>query len=354
MIWDRIDGRDDRRGRRVRVVGVVDETHDTRSLLVEPAPEDTAAFGYSAGQFLTIRVPDQGRGGARCYSLASSPHVDTTLKVTVKRVHGGHGSNWVCDTITSGDELEVLPPAGTFGPKSLDESVVLIAGGSGITPVISIAKSILVAGSGHVALIYANRDERSVVFAEELRELADRHGTRFSVVHLLDSVQGRPTGAGLSALLQPYLDRQVYVCGPPPLMDLVASVCEALGIERGRVHAERFVSLQGNPFDAAGPVGDEAPEDDDDPGCSVEVHLDGESHVVPWRGRKKLLDALLEAGLDAPFSCREGACSACVCSLTSGEVRLAHNEILSDDEIAEGYILACQAESVGEKITIEY
>lgn len=133
----------DSRARRVRVVQVIDETADARSFVVEPDPRDVPSFDYRSGQFLTVRVPDTGRGSGRCYSLSSSPHTDIPLKFTVKRVEGGHGSTWLCDSVSVGDELEVLPPAGTFTPNSLDDPVVRVAGGSGITPVISIAKSIV-------------------------------------------------------------------------------------------------------------------------------------------------------------------------------------------------------------------
>lgn len=341
------------RGRRVRVVEVIDETADARSIVVRPRPEDAAEFEYVPGQFLTVRVPDAGTGSARCYSLASSPHADTEVKFTVKRVLGGHGSNWICDTVEVGDELEVLPPGGTFGPRSLTEPVVLVAGGSGITPVISIAKSLLVSGSGHVFLVYANRDEESVIFAAELRSLTERFATRLTVVHILESVQGYPTREGLSALLRPMADRNVYVCGPTPLMDLTVGVCAEVGFPHDHVHTERFLSLHGNPFDNA-----ESPEttgsDTGEVVCTVEVELDGERRTVEWTARQKLLDALLAAGLDAPYSCREGACSACVCVLRTGEVTMAHNEILAEEDVAEGYILACQAEPVSDAIEIEY
>ena len=335
---------------RVRVAKVVEETPDARSFVVEPLA-GTMGADYRPGQFLTIRVPDIGTGSARCYSLSSSPHVDSAMKFTVKRVEGGHGSNWLCDSIGVDDELEVLPPAGAFVPASLDESVVLVAGGSGVTPVIAIAKSILFAGSGDVVLIYANRDQNSVIFAAELRELEKRFADRFSVIHVLESVQGYPTRRALTTLLQPLHDRTVYICGPAPLMDLTAEVCAVAGFPSGRVHSERFLSLQRDPFAAE--------KEQDNPGggevvCQVRVSIDGDEHQVPWTAGRPLLDALLAAGIDAPYSCREGACSACVCALTQGRVNLTRNEILSEDDLADGYILACQAEPVTDEITIEY
>ncbi|WP_134669209.1 MULTISPECIES: 2Fe-2S iron-sulfur cluster-binding protein [unclassified Amycolatopsis] len=331
------------RGKRVRVTAVVEETADARSFVVEPAGDP--AFGYRAGQFLTVRVPDAGTGSARCYSLSSSPHCDEAMKFTVKRVRGGHGSNWLCDTVTAGAELDVLPPAGTFTPASLDQSVVLLAGGSGITPVIAIAKSILFGGSGEVVLLYANRDEASVIFAAELAALESKFPDRFTVIHLLESLQGYPSRNLLTVLLRPFADRDLYLCGPEPLMDVAAEVAASVGM--AGVHSERFLSLQQDPFaPAESGTGEVA--------CTMRVSLDGEDHVVPWRAGAKLLDALLAAGVDAPYSCREGACSACVCSLTEGKVNLARNEILTEDDLAEGYVLACQAEPVSDEIAIEY
>lgn len=337
------------RGTRVRVLEVIEETVDARSFVVERV--DGAAAAYRAGQFLTVRVPDVGSGSGRCYSLSSSPHTDTAMKFTVKRVEGGHGSNWLCDTVTAGAELEVLPPAGTFTPASLDEPVVLIAGGSGITPVIAIAKSILFGGVGDVVLIYANRDQDSVIFGAELRDLEQRFADRLSVIHVLESVQGYPTRRTLALLLRPLTGRAAYICGPTPLMDLATEVCAEEGFPASRVHSERFLSLQSDPF---GAPAEPAPESGGEVVARIRVGIDGGEHDVPWTAGRKLLDALLEAGIEAPYSCREGACSACVCSLTRGRVELARNEILTEDDLAEGYILACQAEPVGDDVVIEY
>lgn len=340
------------RGSVVRVREVVHENADASSFVVEPGVRTAASFEYRAGQFLTVRIPDAGTGAARCYSLSSSPHSDAAMKFTVKRVVGGYGSNWLCDNVSAGDELEVLPPSGTFTPDSLDEPVTLIAGGSGVTPVIAIAKSILFAGSGDVVLIYANRDEASVIFAAELRALESRFGDRFTVIHLLQSLQGYPTRRALTMLLRPFVQRAVYICGPAPLMSLAEEACAEVGIPGDRIHSERFLSLRRDPFAV-----EESPDDGDAAGevaATVRVSIDGAEHVVPWRADRKLLDALLAAGIEAPYSCREGACSACVCSVRSGRIAMARNEILTDDDIADGYILACQAEPVTDEVVIEY
>ncbi|MGY1812484.1 2Fe-2S iron-sulfur cluster-binding protein [Blastococcus sp. SYSU D00820] len=339
----------------VRVVEVVRETADAHSLVLEPV--DPSAFRYRPGQFLTVRVPtDRPGGAARCYSLASSPHLEERLKVTVKRTAGGYGSNWLCDNVTEGATLDVLRPAGTFTPRSLDDDVLLAAGGSGITPVMSILKSVLAAGTGRVTLIYANRDESSVIFRDELLTLTKEHPDRLVVLHWLESVQGLPTAAALRALAAPCLDRQVFVCGPGPFMDLVQTTLAEAGVPRDHLHVERFTSLTSDPFAEVVEVEvvAEALGEDGSPPAEVEVELDGERRTVPWPRTQKLLDALRAAGLDAPFSCREGSCSACACVVLEGEVTMEHNEVLDATDLADGLVLACQALPVSDRFSVTY
>ncbi|MGW5090654.1 2Fe-2S iron-sulfur cluster-binding protein [Streptomyces sp. 067-1] len=336
----------------VRVVKVIRETADAHSLVLEPAEEDRAAFAYRPGQFLTLRVPSERDGGAaRCYSLCSSPVRDELLKVTVKRTAGGYASHWICDHVTEGDTLQVLRPAGTFTPDSLDGDFLLLAAGSGITPVMSILTSALHAGTGGVTLVYANRDERSVIFREELTALAREYGDRLTVLHWLESLQGRPTAPGLRALAAPYAARPAFVCGPGPFMDLATGALAGLGVPAGRITVERFTSLTGDPFSEP----DNDPEaDTEGPVSTAEVELDGESRTVDWPRGKPLLDVLLAAGLDAPYSCREGACSACACVLVEGEVVMERNEVLDAQDLADGLVLACQARPVSDRLKVTY
>ncbi|NDU75389.1 2Fe-2S iron-sulfur cluster binding domain-containing protein [Actinomadura sp. DSM 109109] len=334
---------------KARVVEVVRETAEAHSLVLEPVEGDRERFAYRPGQFLTLRVPAEGGWAARCYSLCSSPLTDDRPKVTVKRVAGGLGSNWICDNVTAGDVLEVLRPAGTFTPPSLDEDLLLVAGGSGITPVMSILKSCLAGGSAKVALLYANRDERSVIFAGELRELTERYPGRLTVVHLLESVQGLPTAAAVRSLAEPYAGRPAYVCGPEVFMDLVDATLSGLG---ARVHTERFFSLENDPFET--PEAAPGQGDAEDGAAEIEVEMDGATRTVPWRRSERLLDALLRSGVDAPFSCREGSCSACACVALEGEVTLDANTVLDERDLADGLILACQARPVTDRLKITY
>lgn len=336
----------------VRVVKVIRETADAHSLVLEPADEDRDKFAYEPGQFLTVRVPSERPGGAaRCYSLCSSPVRDQHLKVTVKRTGGGYASHWICDHVTEGDTLEVLRPAGTFTPGSLDDDFLLLAAGSGITPVMSILTSALHAGTGTVTLVYANRDERSVIFHDELAALAREYGDRLTILHWLESVQGRPTASGLRALAGPYAAGPAFVCGPGPFMELATGVLTGLGVPSRLITVERFTSLSGDPFAERGP---EPGQDTAGPVSTAEVELDGVRRTVDWPRNTPLLDVLLAAGLDAPFSCREGNCSACACVLVEGEVAMERNEVLDARDLADGLILACQARPVSDRLHVSY
>jgi len=345
---------------KLRVVDVIDETGDARSVVLEVPEEARNAFAYRPGQFLTVAVPSDRTGAvARCYSLSSTPYETDLLKFTVKRTVEGYGSNWINDHVRPGQHLTVLPPSGIFTPASLDADLLLLAGGSGITPVISIAKSALAKGAGKVVLLYANRDERSVIFAEELTDLARKHPDRFVVVHWLESVQGLPAAEHMKAFAAHFTEFDAFVCGPGPFMQGVVDALKQLGFPRERRHQEKFVSLGGNPFgDEVEDVSSDA--EDDGPAArtapaTVAGELDGQQFAFDdWTPGQKLLDFLLAKGLDAPYSCREGNCSACACRLLDGEVRMAANEVLDEEDLADGIRLACQSLPVSDEVTISY
>jgi 3-ketosteroid 9alpha-monooxygenase subunit B len=335
----------------VRVAEVVRETADAHSLVLEPDAGDLERFHYKPGQFLTVRVPtDRAGGAARCYSLCSSPYLGEPLRITVKRTAGGYGSNWLCDNVVAGSTLEVLRPSGTFTPRSLDGDFLLCAAGSGITPVLSILKSVLHRGTGSVTLLYANRDENSVIFRAELAALAAAFPKRLAVIHWLESVQGLPSVDALARLAAPYTDAAAYVCGPEPFMDAVTAALAEVGMPREHVHLERFLTLDSDPF---AEIPDEAVASSAETAV-VEVTLDGETTTVAWPVDRHLLDVLLQAGLDAPFSCREGQCSACACKVLEGEISLDRNEVLEQEDLDEGYVLACQSIPRSAKLRVTY
>ena len=327
------------------VAEVVAETDQAVSLAFDVPAELRDAFAYTPGQFLNVRRLVGGKTRQRCYSLCSSPQVGEPLRIAIKRVEGGLVSNDLCGGVQAGDVIEVQPPAGHFTPAALDGDFLLIAGGSGVTPVLSILKSALAVGTGKIALVYANRDDRSIIFGETIAELARRHPGRLIVLHWLESVQGLPRPDLLAELMRPWANAEVFICGPEPFMVSATEALTAIGVPEARVHLERFVSLP----DEDDIVAPEASGEE----ASLQVAIDGETRDLAWPSGTKLLDTMLAAGIDAPYSCRVGGCSACMCRVTSGEVRMAINLVLDDAEIAEGWVLACQAYAGTPSVAIE-
>ena len=356
----------------LRLRAVVDETADAKSFVFDIPPGQAQTFAYRAGQFVTLRLPVQGADAPhlpRSYSMSSAPGLDEGLRVTVKRVAGGLGSNWLCDQVCAGDTLQVLPPAGVFTPRSLEGDFVLLAGGSGITPVLSILRSVLARGAGRVALLYANRDERSVIFRDTLNELARAHPERLQVQHWLDSVQGLPTVPQLGAWLRPWSAASLFVCGPGPFMDATVQAAAQASLTDEQVHVERFVSLplegavqtppsavpvrsEGPGQTAAATVapaaaapapgpedGATAPIDE----AQLEIELHGEVHRIACGGEETLLEAALRHKLPAPYSCQAGLCAACMCRVVEGQVHMRHNDALDARDLRLGWVLGCQS-----------
>jgi 3-ketosteroid 9alpha-monooxygenase subunit B len=332
----------------LKVAAVIAETAEACSLVFDVPPELSAIFGYQPGQFLTLRIPSDRDGSvARCYSLCSSPLTDDPLTVTVKQTPGGYASHWIADNVRPGSVIDVLPPAGMFVPSALDGDFLLLAAGSGITPVMSILKSVLAAGRGRIVLVYANHDERSVIFGPALRELAAAAGPRLLLVHWLDVLQGLPTATQLTTLVRPFAAYQIFASGPDPFLSVVREAASAVGVPPRGLHVERFLSLQHNPFDAPEPVAGGI-------AATLEVTLDGATTSLDWPAGTRMLDVLIDADLDPPFSCREGICGACACQLTGGKVEMAANEVLEDADIADGLILACQSVALTPDVSISY
>ncbi len=334
---------------------VIDETADARSVVFDIPAEHTEKFAdYQPGQFLTLRIPsDQTGSVARCYSLASAPASDALPKVTVKRTPDGYGSNWVCDNLQAGSQIEALPPSGVFTPHNIHAPLLLIAAGSGVTPVMSILKTALVTGTGPVTFFYANRGETDVIFAAELRELHTKYTSRLTVIHWLESVQGLPSEKALATLFAPMRDtHSAYICGPGPFMDAVHAGLSKAKFDHHNVHTEVYNSLSGDPFEDVELEEVSAEEQAD--AATVEVELDGETHTLSWPRKRTLIDVMLAAGLDAPYSCQEGECGSCACTLTEGTVDMDRSGALDPDDIADGYILGCQAHPTSDTVKIEF
>lgn len=333
----------------LRVGRVVEETHDTRSFALEIPARLQRTFGYRAGQFLTFKVAHEGKELTRCYSLSSSPDTDSELRFTVKRVQDGRVSNWFNDQVVVGTALRVLAPAGRFVLKDHQTPVVLFGGGSGITPLFSILKTVLHTTQRQARLVYANRDPKSVIFAEELGALQRAFPQRFEVVHNLDSEHGWLSAERLRELSADRLNADCYICGPGPFMDLAERVLLDLSLPREHLFVERFVS----PSDPAAQPARPSPQATASPE-HIRARWDGKLHLVPYTAGQTLLQAAVAAGVDPPYSCEEGYCSSCQAKLTRGEVSMAVNDCLSDDEVRDGCILACQAYPLTDDIEIDW
>ena len=337
----------------LQVEQVVEETADAVSLQFTLNADQVERFRYRPGQFLTLRLPWQGEHLLRCYSMSSAPIVDSSLRVTVKRVVEGRGSNWICDHVQAGDCIEVMQPAGVFTPDSLDGEFLLFAGGSGITPVFSILRSVLLRGRGQVRLIYANRDEVSIIFREALKELGEQYADRFDVIHLLDSVQGRPNVSLLRRLARGMESSQAFICGPGPFMDAAEAALQELMLPSDRIHVERFISLPSEEsrdqdlreaLTAAAEVSE----------AQVVIELDGKQYELQCQGDETILDAAERAGIELPYSCQAGMCASCMCEVTEGEVKLLHNDVLDERDLSKGLTLTCQAVPKTASVRLKY
>ncbi|WP_231476244.1 ferredoxin--NADP reductase [Rhodococcus sp. UNC23MFCrub1.1] len=330
---------------RLQVDEVIRETADAVTLVLSTA--DGEALRYRPGQFLTVEIPlSDGGSAARCYSLSSSPDTGERPAISVKRTAGGLGSTWLCDTATAGSALTTLAPAGTFVPARWDRPLVLVAAGSGITPVMSILKTALASHDGRVVLFYANRDPDSVMFAATLDDLQQQHPDRLTVRHWHESASGLPTATGLTDAVSGIADADAYLCGPGPFMEVAQQGLLAAGVSPENIHREVFTSITTDPFHTT------LVETSSATGVPVSAEVEGDDHSFHCAPGTVLLDAMLAEGIDAPFVCREGNCGACAFTLVSGDVHMRVNDTLDQYELDRGVRLACQSVPVSDALTI--
>lgn len=351
----------------LRIADVSQETRE--AVVVTFAVPDSAreAFRFVPGQHLTLKAQVDGEELRRPYSICSAPH-EGCLRVAIKRVTDGLFSTWAHRELQTGHVIEVMEPSGAFSipPRSTAEGEprhhVAFAAGSGITPILSIVKTVLAEEPGsRVTLVYGNRAASTVLFKEELENLKDRFLTRLSLIFVLSREQqdiglfnGRIDRAKADALLERWIDPAdidvAYLCGPQSMMTAVGESLEAHGVVKERIRQELFgtESAVARPRVAAGPA--TALRD-----CQVSVVLDGrERHFTMQRDSQTVLDAAQEQGVELPFSCKGGVCSTCRCKLTRGEVEMDVHFALEDYEIARGYILVCQSYPLTPEIGLNF
>ncbi|HCJ1437315.1 TPA: ferredoxin--NADP reductase [Pseudomonas aeruginosa] len=315
---------------------------DSRSFELVPAAAGQSLPTYRAGQYLHIQVPCGDQLLWRCYSLSSTPGLDDCLRITVKRVPGGRVSNWLHDEQMVGMILQAKTPMGGFICPSAARDVLLLAAGSGITPVYSILRDRLENGTGRVRLIYLNQSPASAIFSASLLALQQRHAHRFTLRNRFNDERGRTKREEMLWLLRQWSGEEVFICGGADFMDLVGECLQELGAPAHRIHSERFTGR------------DQFPTPSPEVTHRIQVELQGQSVDVDGHAGEVLLESLERAGLHPPTGCRNGLCGVCRCRIETGEVRLRNNATLSDDEIAQGWTLACQAEVRGRSVQVRF
>jgi len=345
----------------LRVRQVVQETADTRSFVLD-VPDDLAdLFTYRPGQFCTFRVHVDDEELQRCYSMSSAPETDPALTVTVKRVPGGAVSNWLLDNVADGDELEVTKPAGVFCVPEGDAPVAAFCGGSGVTPVMSITKSVLASGDRPVRVLYANRDAGSVIFGDDLERLQREHPEHLEVHHHLDSDGGYLTADEVRDFARASGDGALFfLCGPTPFMDLVERTLLDDGVAPERIFLERFGDQPGpavgEPSPAPGGSVEEVADTDDEPDTTeqVTIILKGKRTEVAYHQGDTILQTARSGGLQAPFSCEAGNCATCMALVHEGSATMRTNNALTPEEVEEGWVLTCQSLPHGRHVVVEY
>jgi ring-1,2-phenylacetyl-CoA epoxidase subunit PaaE len=317
---------------RLKIAEVVAETDEASSIRFEVPIDLEEAFRFKAGQHLTLRADIGGEEVRRNYSLCTAPF-ENDLMVTVKRIAGGVFSNWAAEQLKPGDVLDVMTPHGsfttTFDPGA-EHHYIAFAGGSGITPVMSLIRTALAEEArSHFTLFYGNRDSSSVIFLEALAALKDRYMSRLELFHFLDQEEGdidlfngmldrRRCEEAIEHLVdEPRKVDAWFICGPGPMMD----AAEAALLDRGIVK-ER-------------------------------IHIDGRTRKVDFN-EANILDSARAAGLPAPFACKAGVCATCRAKVTKGKVEMAARYGLTDEEVAAGYILTCQSVPAGDGVAVDY
>ena len=349
----------------LRVRALQRDTDDAVIVSFDTPAELAETFRFDHGQYLTLRCDVDGQDLRRSYSICAGVD-DGELRVGVRRVPGGVFSAWVHERLRPGDTLQVIPPQGHFTlplDASAQRHYLGIAGGSGITPILSIMKTVLAREPGsRFTLIYGNRSQQSTMFKEELEDLKNRYMTRLSLHHVFSREHtdsplhsGRLDRAKLGEFLRTLVPAgsidHAFVCGPHGANDEAEAALLEAGVPPERIHIERFGVPDAAP--GAKPVHEVRPEDAEH--AKVVVIRDGLTREIEFRkSDPSLLDAAAAAGLDVPFSCKSGVCCTCRAKVIEGEVRMDRNFALSPAEVEAGFVLTCQSHPLTERVVISY
>ena len=334
------------------------------AVVVTLAPANGADFSFTQGQYLTFRQEIEGTEIRRSYSICAGRD-EGILQVGIKRVEGGAFSTWANDTLAPGDALQAMAPQGRFfTPLDAEaaRSYLAFAGGSGITPVLSLIKTTLKAEpQSRFTLVYANRSVSTIMFREELEDLKNIYMGRLTVIHILESDAqdidlfiGRVDDKKCKALFAGWIDiasvDTAFICGPEPMMLAIAESLRDHGLRDDQIKYELFASGQPGRLKrraVTAQAGSGKP-------TKATVTLDGTSRSFDMDRDQSVLEAAIENDIDAPFACRAGVCSTCRCKLIEGEVEMIANHALEDYEVEHGYILSCQSYPKSDRIVVEY
>ena len=322
---------------------------------------DTATFylvkavgykpAYKAGQFITLVFDHHNEEIRRSYSLSSSPD-DDQLAITVKRVSNGEISRFLLSKVKVGDILNAVEPAGVFTLKDYEaeKDLVFFAAGSGVTPVFSQIKYVLNRpGKSKLHLIYSSQSKQTILFNNELNELLGRYPDRFTITHLISSEANRLTNIRVEQLVNEQLDFDkrkagFYICGPFAYMRMIRLTLMYMGVDASQIYKENFV-LETVPVTGS---------QTNYPPKSIRINFNGEQHNIVAGENQSILQAALQNNINLPYSCRSGICSACVAFCKTGKVEMAKNEVLTDEDIAKGWILTCTGHALTDDVEVEY
>jgi ring-1,2-phenylacetyl-CoA epoxidase subunit PaaE len=352
----------------LKVIDVTNETSDAVSVAFEVPEHLKQDYSYKQGQYLTLKFIINGEELRRSYSICSSPIDETELRVAIKKVKGGRVSTYINETIKTGDAIEVMIPMGNFYTEmnaSNKKNYVLLAGGSGITPMFSILKTVLKAEpQSTITLFYANNDESSTIFKKQIEALVTNHSSRLKVHHILnfspanhpESLQGIMTKEKSTLLIKHYVDfslnNEYFVCGPGPMMENVAAALKELAVNEDKIHIEYFSSpaaaeIKKEESTTPSSAGEAT-------GIKATIILDKEKHELVLRKNETILEAAIRMGIDPPFACQGGSCCTCRALLEEGEVKMAVNYGLSSSEVKKRYILTCQSRPTTASVVVNY
>ncbi|MVO15028.1 2Fe-2S iron-sulfur cluster-binding protein [Parasedimentitalea huanghaiensis] len=337
------------------------------AVVVTLKPVNGAAehFDFTQGQYLTFRRDFEGEELRRSYSICAGKDEDI-LQVGIKRVDGGAFSTWANTELKVGDTLQAMPPMGSFFTPLEDgahKQYLGFAGGSGVTPVLSILKTTLTAEpNSRFTLVYANKGVNTIMFREELEDLKNLYMGRLNVIHILESdaqeidlFTGLVTEDKCAQLFEHWIDIEntdtAFICGPEPMMLGIASALRTAGMDDAQIKFELFASSQPGRAKRKVSAADAASGGNQ---TKAAITLDGATRTIEMGKDLSILDAALENAMDAPFACKAGVCSTCRCKVIEGEVEMAANHALEDYEVEKGYVLSCQAYPVTDTVVVDY